>query len=344
MLLRRQLAGLVVALVLLASCAQRAGLPDGGESIDAGTPDSGAFDAGALDGGALDGGALDGGALDAGSLDAGPLDAGPLDAGPLDAGSLDAGSLGAPRTILLTVGYQLNIYDLAGNVLQTIPVPAAHREAGEGLRGVAEDAAGRIHIFAGTFNPRLATWDGSAWTSRPIGGTANNVHYGHVATVGNVVLSTGMNIAFTRYDADTQVTDYVMGGEYVDVVHGADGRLYAVDAFDETVELDAGTLARIRTLPISPSPDLIGVDVSGVVHGAWTQSGQLFTFPANGSTPTMSSSLGIMDFEDIDVATDGTVIFCGGGKLVITDLGVTHVVTKTLPFTDAFCSFGYTPR
>ena len=283
---------------------------------------------------------------DARSKDGSVKDSG--DGGLGDANKPDALTPGAARTILVTVGLQLDIYDLAGNLLKTVPVPAAHYEAGEGLRGVVEDAAGRVHIFAGTFAPLLATWDGANWSSRKIGGTPNVVHYGHLAAVGDTVLATGMNIRFTRYNTVTQVVDYISGpvpgsATYTDIQKGADGKLYAVDSFDTTVEIDPVTLKEVRSLPISPSPDLIAPDATGLMHGAWTQSGTLFGFPV-GSPATQVGPLGIMDFQDIDIAADGTFIFCGNGKLVVGHLGSPQLVTKTLPFNNAFCSFGFVAR
>jgi hypothetical protein len=40
---------------------------------------------------------------------------------------------------------------------------------------------------------------------------------------------------------------------------------------------------------------------------------------------------------------DGRVIFCGGGKLAITDLAITSVTVKDRPVREIFCAFGYTP-
>jgi hypothetical protein len=166
--------------------------------------------------------------------------------------------------LLLSTGNVLYEVNIAGQIVQSIPIPYF----GEQARDIALDGQGRVHVYNGTFDPVLSTYapHTGTWEHRDsIAGwsTVNNGSYGGIDVAGNFVFLTDMDTSgksqqgVVRYDLVTNsFTRFATNIEPIDLTIGEDGLLYAlypggspegrfIDVFDPH------TLAFVRTVSLA---------------------------------------------------------------------------------------------
>ncbi|MEM1205479.1 MAG: hypothetical protein AAGN66_19775, partial [Acidobacteriota bacterium] len=222
--------------------------------------------------------------------------------------------------LLLSGGFSLREireYTVDGTLVQSIPVPA--HPSNEQLRDLVLDESGTLHVYHGTFNPRLRTWNGAFFNDHQAAGwsTVNNITYGGLVATGGYVFATDMDTQFredmgiVRFDtndgfsfvrfADTQ--------EYRDLAFGLDCRLYAlrepstgvqtVDVFDPLTMQSLGSVALSIGGPIDVRA--IAVDASGQIYGgAWDRN--LYRFDASGTLVATLDTGGFVQDIALDVS------------------------------------------
>jgi hypothetical protein len=234
-------------------------------------------------------------------------------------------------------GSTIREYTPAGALVRSIQVPFGGGDASE-ARGVTVDAAGRIHVFNGTFQPYLSTLDPATgtWTHRTHPGwnlDINNGSYGGIASLGNYVFAPDMGPTGTsnstegiiRFNiADNTSQRFAQGGfEFINVSMGQDGILYALGTGGATEGVrvrgyDPDTLALVRDVNLRGATVRgIVVDAAGAIYGgSWGSN--VYKFGADGQILDTLQVGG--NFSDIDLRRDGTIVVGDWtGSVVYTD-------------------------
>ena len=226
-----------------------------------------------------------------------------------------------------------------GAEVQRIQAP----DIGDGFaRDAVVDTQGRLLVFEGETRPFLDTLDplSGVWSSRTLAGWSTNDPYGHagIALAPGAVLVTdarsgaapSLSDGLIRFPSTAGSPDRpVVAADYLDVVTGLDGEVYALDAQSgpDGVAIDvfdSGTLARIRRIPLPAglSAHGVAVDAAGRIFvGSWQTA--IHRLSPNGVLEASASltSLGLSPFPviDIDVSAEGQLILGGSeGSVAIT--------------------------
>lgn len=139
------------------------------------------------------------------------------------------------------MSYKATEYNLQGGIIQTFSIPQPPGQT-EYLnpRDMAFTNSNQLHIYNGTFNPYLSSYDSSSdtWTNRTSSGwsTVNNGSYGGIAAWNTSVFVTDMPtyggeaqgvIAFDTVSGAS--TRFASNLDPVDLNVGQDGKLYVLD-------------------------------------------------------------------------------------------------------------------
>lgn len=227
-----------------------------------------------------------------------------------------------------------------GQEIQRVLIP---RPGDQRARDVVIDDHGRAHVYNGTFDPRLSTFDPSSgtWEHRALAGWSciNNTTYGGIARTGSSVLVTDqltfgpgqMPEEIVRFPRDGGVGDRpVTGKDYIDLALGLDGLIYALDAnraadgrYVDVYDPESLVYLRTITLPFGTEIRAIAVDASGSIFGASWHS-TIYRFTPTGATvaSVQITALGACytGLTDIDISPDGYLfVGCAGwGQVLVT--------------------------
>ncbi len=239
---------------------------------------------------------------------------------------------------------QLREYTSEGELVQTVTIEPGG--PAEDARGLVIDDAGNIHVFNGTNNPYLSTYDAGtgSWSHRTYNQWSASSNDGGLAVWGNSVFASdnfthGDDIfsppykGIVHFDLATGTTSrFSTSNAYTDVTIGQDGKLYALDTFRRVRVFDPDTLALERTLSL-PFTIYRGlaVDADGNLYVAsWQQ--KLYRFDANGVqqeviTVSLPPAAGwFYDLTDIDISADGRLLLGSySGQVVQMDTDFSNV-------------------
>ncbi|MBK9072637.1 MAG: hypothetical protein IPL79_16805 [Myxococcales bacterium] len=241
----------------------------------------------------------------------------------------------APRILILS---------LQGEILDGIDIPAEYWKAEQSaMRGIVEDAAGRIHIFVGTFSPFLLSYHQGQWTRSDHyqWGIPNVTFYGHLAAKNNTVFATsGIGVAkgLATFDLSPGgAQSFVSFRNTSDVTLGLDGNIYAISEDDELYVVTDGEAAAVPHY--SPLPDLFTLDESLDIYGVWSQISQVHRLSQGGESSS-SPQYALFNAKDIDLAPDGLIVLCAETGFAVTNREFEQIYVKELAMS-GFCSFGY---
>ncbi|WP_338846942.1 PEP-CTERM sorting domain-containing protein [Massilia sp. W12] len=183
------------------------------------------------------------------------------------------------------------------------------------LRGVAMGEKGVVHMFNGTFTPRMTSLDsnnGSIKSNLGMNGwsTVNNISYGGIGVYGNSVFVSDM-FTYSGGEASGIVMFNLKNGEssrfatnrsYTDLTVGRNGLLYALNGNVDVY--DPNSLRLLKTINLSGNYDARGVavDRSGNLF-AVDMYGGLAQYDAQGALKKQINFGGFMT--DIDVNDQG---------------------------------------
>jgi hypothetical protein len=237
-----------------------------------------------------------------------------------------------PGNLLIQTNEQVREYTPAGGLVQSFATqyPGGVYPTTESARDIALDAAGRLHLYNGTFDPHWSVFDpdGDTWSHATFAGwsTVNNGSYGGIGVFGDATFVTDMATAgvdapqgIVRF-ANGAATRFATSIEPIDLTVGLDGLVYAlypggspegrfVDVYDPT------TLAFIRTVSLAAifghtGHRSIAVNAAGdILIADW--DGDLARISAAGAILNQTNLSGIassVNLYDIDVSADGVVV------------------------------------
>jgi hypothetical protein len=252
-----------------------------------------------------------------------------------------------PNSHLIVGGQTVYEYDRYGQLLSTTDVPMS-MDGGQ-VRDILILENGRLAVFNGTFAPELNVFDGTWWESYQIDGwsSANNMSYGGIANVGDVVYLTDTNtygapekgvIAFNESSISSEwITE---SSDYIDITLGADNLLYAlrnfygdVDVFDplshELVRsVDLGHFSSSRSVTANPAGDIFMASWNGYV-ARYDASGVLLE--------TLDIGGGL---HDIDINNQGDILVGSwNGEYYLTDESLATYQAFAAPENNVFVAF-----
>ena len=244
-----------------------------------------------------------------------------VQAGPFTPGNLIVGSQTPGRS-----DQRITEYRLDGTVVQTLvaPLPPASSDP-YNPRDLVVGDDGRLHVYNGTFDPFLSTYDpvGDAWSHTTHSGwnTINNTSYGGIARFGNQVFVTDMKISgdatsgVVVFDtASGTSTSFASGLNATDLTRGLDGKLWVL-AGDTAHAYDPTTFAPLGSVSVTAASS----DVRGI---AVDSNGDFFVANLDGTVARLSSSGGLLDkidlgfgVQNIDVDVFATGLVAIGSRL-----------------------------
>ena len=216
--------------------------------------------------------------------------------------------------------YRVTEYDSSGNLLQTFtPTPSPNSNDLWNTRDLVVGQNGNLHVFNGTFDPYLATYDAVAetWSYRTHTdwSTINNSSYGGIGIIGDNVFVTNMGTAgqntngvvmFDLFNGTS--SDVVTGVDTIDLTVGLDDSLWVLTSSRQAVQYDTTTFSVLDTVNLNGFNDVrsIAVDANGdFIIGSW--SGFVARLDSSGSLINQfNTGFSILD---VDISTDGTVAF-----------------------------------
>ncbi len=220
--------------------------------------------------------------------------------------------------ILVSTTNQLREYTPGGTLLSTVPIP----NSGEQSRDLFVDENGLVHIYNGTFDPQLTTYDPSTTNftdiTAPGWSTVNNLTYGGISTFGQYVFVTDMRTfgdggldelqGIVRFDlTDSSSERFSEAAEYIDLTIGLDGLLYGLRGDEDTVDkFDPSSLESLGRIDLARDNRSIAVNADGEIFGG-SFDDNIYHFDSNGALINEVDP-GLQSIADIDVASDGTVI------------------------------------
>lgn len=252
-----------------------------------------------------------------------------------------------PNSLLIVNDQTIYEYNTNGDVLSTLEVPMGFNA--EQVRDITILENGRLAVFNGTFAPELNVYDGNYWESYQIDGwsTPNNLTYGGIANVGEVVFLTDGStfggeakglIAFNEQSLTHQ--RFIDTSDYIDITLGADNQLYAlrnfygdVDVFDPlSLELvrsvDLGHLSSSRSVTANAAGEIYMVSWNGYV-AQYDESGNLMQ--------TLDIGGGL---HDIDINDQGALLIGSwNGAFYLTDESLTTYQSFAMPASNVFVAF-----
>ena len=134
-----------------------------------------------------------------------------------------------------------------------------------------------------------------------------------------------------RFDAGDSysATRFATAEAYVDVTVGLDGRVYALQDDEQTVDVfEPNTLASFGSVTLANDVRAISVNAAGLIFGAsWDDS--IYRFDSSGTFQASIAS-GTQDLTDIDVSTTGDIVV---GSRFDTVVQTTEALSSTSRFT-----------
>ena len=256
-----------------------------------------------------------------------------------------------PANLLVSTNDTAFEYTPAGTQVQAFSVPyPGGRPVTESARDLIVNEDNLVPLYNGTFSPFLSTLDPvtATWTdtTHPSWSTANDGTYGGIAAFKEFVFVTDMNtvggsdVGVVRFDtsggsplrfADTE--------EYIDLNLGMDGRLYALQDNETTVDVfDPTTLAAHGTVSLGTRVRGIAVNESGAIFGAsWDR--EIYHFDSSGAQQNSVSS-GNNELTDIDINEDGDIVVgTRFGNVLQTDETLGSVTTFSAGTSLTFVAF-----
>jgi len=184
-----------------------------------------------------------------------------------------------------SLSFRIREFQLDGTEVQTIvpPLPPGSSDQWH-PRDIVVREEGRLHLYNGTFDPYLSTFDpgSNSWshTTDPSWSTINNVSYGGIARFGDRIFVTNMSTAgnptsgVILFDlASATSTAFAGGLQAIDLTRGLDGKLWVLTglmahAFDPTTLAPLGSVSMTAG---SSDVRAIAVDAQGHFYtAAWT--------------------------------------------------------------------------
>jgi Calx-beta domain/PKD domain/RTX calcium-binding nonapeptide repeat (4 copies) len=232
----------------------------------------------------------------------------------------------------------LKSFTADGTLLSTNTIPAQGEHA---ARDLVAGPDGRVSVFNGVSNPLLSTFDGTDWSGISAGGwnlAFNTYTFGGLGRYGNSVYAADMQVygestsqsGIVRINLDTGAADRIVNGwPMITATVGRDGKLYAIDDYNELFVFDRttgaqegvialpytvnGIAAKFKDLAVNANGEIFATDYSykrvvkfdpsGNVLGSITLSPPPgYYYPA---TPI-----------DIDLSADGTLAVGTAGGYV----------------------------
>lgn len=252
-----------------------------------------------------------------------------------------AGTVLQPGNILVSDGRSVLEYTPAGVLVQTVSVPYPGPDPfTENTRDLVSDETGHVHVYNGTFDPYLSSYDLATeqWRhdTHPGWSTVNNVSYGGIARLGRFVFVSDMSTfgeeadrlaGIVRFDlVDGSSIRFAEPTEFIDLYLGLDGLLYGLVGDEVTVHVfDPSSMAAVRTFTLAAAVRGIAVDGSGRVFGA-SWDGNLYRFTPSGAVVTTLPT-GSFNLSDIDVSPGGQLVI--GGRFGDVILSTTELTTVT---------------
>src|SRR5262245_17000947 len=214
-----------------------------------------------------------------------------------------------PANLFVTVGgtfpnydQYLREYSPTGTQLSQVIVPTQGERAAYDLT-VGVD--GTVSIFNGITNPVLSVYNGTSWTNLTYTGFWPNWNmplttylYGGLAQSGNYVYANDMQVSgegtaasgIVRFDLTNGTSTRIYSGwPMVSTTVGQDGKLYAIDDYNEVFVFDlaTGTQERVFGLPynVNGTPTKfrdLTVNAAGEVFAADGQNSLIVKFSSLG--------------------------------------------------------------
>jgi hypothetical protein len=218
---------------------------------------------------------------------------------------------------------------------------------GEQARDLVVDGLGGIHIYNGTFAPKLSSLNpqNNTWTERTFPGwsSVGNLSYGGIATFENYVFAGDMTTygaeasGIIRFDlANNTAQRFADGGQFIDLTAGWDGLLYGLLPYissegTRVYVYHPSTMEFIRYFDLAVGLRGISVDANGHVFGVdW--SGYIHHLNANGQI-IKSVFSGTTGLSDIDLTPDGQIAIGSRiSNLIMTDRSLNSITTHNLGF------------
>ncbi len=272
----------------------------------------------------------------------------------------------SPGNLVVQADDTISEYDLTNTSVGTVAIPMP---GDSGARDLVVDDLGRLHVFNGTFDPTLATFDrdSAGWSEQTALGwsNVNNLTYGGIAAFGRFVFVTDMRTfgdggadeaqGVVRFDLASGTWErFAESFEPIDLNIGLDGKLYALypggSPEGRFIEVyDPLTLAFVELIELQPIFGFTGhralaVDEQGTIYLAdldgdlakFTREGEILA-QTNLCVPNENCQL-----FDIDVAPDGRVAVSdrdGGITLTDTQFSAFDKFFAPADFDGAFVSF-----
>lgn len=232
----------------------------------------------------------------------------------------------------------LTEYTRSGQAVQSFQLPDFSGGFHD-LRGVTQGTDGLLHMYNGTFTPRLSTLDartGQVVSNLSLAGwsTVNNISYGGIARNGSSVFATDMMTygggeasGIVAFDLQSgQARRFANGREYTDLSMGKDGLLYATNGYSIDV-YDPHNSNWLRSVQLQGYADVRGISVD--------QRGQIFTADWNGWLSKFSTSGQLLghtyvgnNLTDIDLGQNGELVAGSRfGDVFLTDSNFSQVTS-----------------
>lgn len=255
-----------------------------------------------------------------------------------------------------------------GTQIQSFTIPSIGDAR---ARDIVMDSSGRVHVYNGTFDPFLSTFDPATenWQHRTFPGwsTVNNGTYGGIGVFGDSVFLTDMRTfgdngadeaqGIIRFDFSSQTfTRFATNIEPIDLTVGFDGRLYALHPGGSPggrfVEVyDPNTLAHLDTISLADifghtAHRSIAVDADGsMLIADW--DGDLQKIDSDGNLLNDTQLVGdwigrpiSASLYDVDVGPNGTIaIGSRFGEVFVSDNNFSAVSDFDLGGSGIFVAF-----
>jgi Ca2+-binding RTX toxin-like protein len=259
-----------------------------------------------------------------------------------------------PQNLLVSSSWEGRILEFtpSGSLVRSLDVPILDG----GARDLVQAPSGLVHLYNGTFNPHLSTYDPDAasWEHQqhPGWSTANNLTYGGIDVSGPWVFATDMFTysggepqGMIRFDPASGTSQrFAEDAEFKDLDVGHDGLLYGLAGSTLHV-YDPASLDLLRTvqLPIySDDCRQIAVDGNGDLYvGTWNQ--QILRYDAAGTTliDEMTLANGLYD---MDLADDGRIATASWGSVTMMDTSLDWQSSFSTDGGPSFVAFGHIPQ
>ncbi|ETX02789.1 MAG: hypothetical protein ETSY1_02255 [Candidatus Entotheonella factor] len=271
----------------------------------------------------------------------------------------------APGGILAQTGDVIYEYDANNTLLSSVSIPYPGTSSTESARDLVVDSQGLVHVYNGTFDPYLSTYDpaNGTWTHVTFEGwsTVNNQSYGGIAVYDRYVFVSDMRTfgdpadeakGIIRYDtSDGTWQRFAENIEPIDLTLGFDGLLYALapggSPSGRTVDVyNPQTLAFVSqidvTVPLGwTSQRSLGVNAAGAMF-VGSHDGRVSHLDTNNNlveTANPTCTLSCNNY-DLDLAPDGRLILSQRfGDVIFSDESLDNFTALSVGSGHVFVAF-----